>query len=559
MGVHLLPSAAARGLPPSVLDALGRLSKLDPRAAPWRIKFDLLPTLDFRHRASSVLLVALMRWALDPQPAVAMAAGETMQGIVESFPDRELLWLERRVRSWPPASPTVPEVRRSFAALATADVERLAQLAASSGPAALGVASMHSSGWVRGASVQRLAEIRSGREVPFLLMRLADWVPAVRSVAQEAMNERLSKAAAGDAQLAQVLVRHLQMADAMAARDLPASFLRDAIRMLLASTASAEAVHEGLSSSNLHHRRRCYRISLEHGLVEPFELLSRALIDGDAGLHQWAVQTILPRLDGERRQDALRAMLRDRVAQVRKVAVAGIGQGLSIPERDGLVRALHDPSAGVREEARFQLGRLGPFDAGAHYRAALDNAEPGALPGVLLGLADVGAKDDGARLLPFLSHPARSVREAAVIAAGKIAFEALYDRLARLLLDPHRRVVLAAIRQLEGRMSFRDAAPLLSVLAEEARPFVRHAVVRLLGTLDPWTALGALLEALMHPAPEVVALVLDELRAWPRENPVTGASAAQRERIARALRGTTHALDDALFGRFAKIVMGWPA
>jgi HEAT repeat protein len=546
-------------LPLHVFEALGQLSKLTGRTTPERLALDMLGELDYRDRAPSVLLLSLLRWARDPSHAVAVAACEAMQRIADDLSDQEMLWFERRVRNWHGDARAMLELRRPFDALTTADVERLARLAEASGPAVLGVASMHTSGWVRGASVKRLAESRTGGEVPFLLMRLADWVLAVRSVAKEALEARLGSAAGGDTRIAQVLVCHLDMADAMAERALAATFLRDAIKALTRSPASAAPVREGLSSPNLQHRRRCYRIALEHGLVDPFELLSRALADGDAGLHQWAARSIPPRLEGEPRQDALRAMLRDRVAQVRKVAVAGLGQGLSSPDLDGLTRALHDPSSGVREEARFQLGRLGPFDARAHYRAALDSADPGALPGVLLGLADVGAKDDGERVLPFLSHPARPVREAAVIAAGKIAFEMLYDRLARSLLDPHRRVVRAALRQLEGRMSFRDDAPLLSVLAEEERPFVRRAVVRLLGQLDPWTALGALLEALMHPAPEVVALVQDELRAWPRENPVTGASAAQRERIARALRGATHALDEALFGRFARIVMGWPA
>jgi hypothetical protein len=48
---------------------------------------------------------------------------------------------------------------------------------------ALGVASMHYSGYVRDAALRRLSDTQDGSELPFLLLRLNDWVEEVRQTA----------------------------------------------------------------------------------------------------------------------------------------------------------------------------------------------------------------------------------------------------------------------------------------------------------------------------------------------------------------------------------------
>jgi hypothetical protein len=55
----------------------------------------------------------------------------------------------------------------------------------------IGAASFHASGYVRGAAVRLLDEIETGVELRYLLIRLNDWVPVVRSAAQRAVQRRL--------------------------------------------------------------------------------------------------------------------------------------------------------------------------------------------------------------------------------------------------------------------------------------------------------------------------------------------------------------------------------
>ena len=59
-------------------------------------------------------------------------------------------------------------------------------------PTTVALATCHRSGFVREKAVEALAECRDGMELPFLLVRLNDWVPRVRFVAGKTVRARLS-------------------------------------------------------------------------------------------------------------------------------------------------------------------------------------------------------------------------------------------------------------------------------------------------------------------------------------------------------------------------------
>lgn len=55
----------------------------------------------------------------------------------------------------------------------------------------LGVASFHNNGYVRESALEMLSRVRSGIELPFVLLRLNDWVPQIRRIAADAISARL--------------------------------------------------------------------------------------------------------------------------------------------------------------------------------------------------------------------------------------------------------------------------------------------------------------------------------------------------------------------------------
>ena len=56
----------------------------------------------------------------------------------------------------------------------------------------LGLTSFHPDGYLREKALHALAARHSGIEIPFILLRLNDWVKEIRTVAREAFDERLT-------------------------------------------------------------------------------------------------------------------------------------------------------------------------------------------------------------------------------------------------------------------------------------------------------------------------------------------------------------------------------
>jgi hypothetical protein len=81
---------------------------------------------------------------------------------------------------------------QNWQALRPSDVGRLAQ--SKFATSLVGLASFHLNGHVREAAVAELASQRTGKELPFLLIRLNDWVPQVREAAASAVQARIKSA-----------------------------------------------------------------------------------------------------------------------------------------------------------------------------------------------------------------------------------------------------------------------------------------------------------------------------------------------------------------------------
>jgi hypothetical protein len=58
-----------------------------------------------------------------------------------------------------------------------------------------GILSMHANGYVRQFAVKALSKFTDGSEIPFLLLRLSDWVPQVSAEAVLSMQQRLTRLA----------------------------------------------------------------------------------------------------------------------------------------------------------------------------------------------------------------------------------------------------------------------------------------------------------------------------------------------------------------------------
>ena len=132
-------------------------------------------------------IIDILPFVIAAKPEVAAAAAMSVHKLVLGSTTKELAWLDCALRQrssysgdhfyeWHKVSPGQLGL-----------LDRFGDASVS----LLGMASFHQNGYVREGAIKRLNLITTGAELPFLMLRLNDWVSNVRDVAYEAIGSRL--------------------------------------------------------------------------------------------------------------------------------------------------------------------------------------------------------------------------------------------------------------------------------------------------------------------------------------------------------------------------------
>jgi hypothetical protein len=356
--------------------------------------------------------------------------------------------------------------------------------------------SSNPSGYTREKAVRKLASIRDGRELPYLLARVNDWVSQVREPAREAVLSRITP------QYAKHFLQHMELVTRMHRwRRADHSDLVRAIARLLVESAPRAALVAAMN-------RDLFDI-----LVAADPAIARdALRAKNATVRLRALRMLNER-------EAYESMLDDPSAPVRAAALLAAG------DRERLMAALFDGNANVRDVARFRLRGL---DFAALYREALH----------LPGLAETGSAADAELLLPFLSHASARMRRMAVRAIVKLGGATHVDRVTELLLDPVRSVSTQVRRSLAAHAPIVGADKLWSMFESTTAAHARTNLLLLMRMLPKWDSIALFVRATAD-RDEAIATTASELASlWNRtfNRDASIPTQRQREALAAALR-----------------------
>lgn len=432
-------------------------------------------------------VVDVAPFVLSENPSVERAAAAAVERLLSAVTPEDLARLDSVFRE---RSPYAGRYRMEWHRLAPSNLGRLESFSGQR-IVLLGLASFHESGYVREEAVHRLAGSTGGAELPFLFIRLNDWVANVREAARLAVGLRLSP------HYADSLVENLPLVARLGqAARADHSRVLEAVESLLKSADCRDALLRGLESKDGSVRRICFRLATEADGADTRAVLEHALADRDTVIRLWAARQISAGLGGEATEDLLEIMKGDHFMPVRREALRAL---ISLwPEKAlaELRRALFDPHASVREEARYQLRKAGEDDFASVYRKALADAVGGELYPAVSGIGETGTDSDDSMVLPYALHPLPKMRRAAIKA------------LARLNGDKHLSVFLTGLRD-ETPTASREARKALTsraaavggerlweiFSASSSLPHVRHNALNLLSRLGKWDGIYYLIRA----------------------------------------------------------------
>ena len=441
--------------------------------------------------------------------------------------------------------------RKSDWQLPDNDTDLIRRLAPFTG--ALGFISFHPSGYVRENVVNRLVKVRDGRELPFLLMRLNDWVPQVRAIARAAVLERIKPGYAAHFIHCLPLVDLLKQQQRQDHQPIVTT-----IQALLRSAPARPAVLASLESADRRLRRIILRLLAENPSFEALAVLHRALDDGDSVVRYWAARELRRHLDGPALTETLTKISNDRFMPVRREALYAFVEKLPHLAPVALRQALLDPHASVRETARFHLTQIGERRLDSFYRDKLDRAEPRQLATLIAGLGETGNREDAAKLLPFLQHPHPRIRFAALRAIARLDLEGASSHIVLALQDPSPSVAKAARHLLQRHTYLLSAAILWGMHQATPHAHVRQVTLSLIALLRWWQAAPLLLEAAATADEENRPMALDHLRQSCAAigNPIPRPQGDDLKNLSEALASHGWVLDHSLLGSFDWVLSG---
>jgi hypothetical protein len=402
---------------------------------------------------------------------------------------------------------------------------------------ALGIASCHHDGYVREQAVRRLAAPArrlatrgEGRELPFLLIRMNDWVSQVATAAAAAVDARLRQDVAETwIPLLPLLVRlgRLTRRKSLAA-------VLERVTALLRAPDNAILLVDAFTSAPPGVRREILAIAL--GTSAWPLVLERAMTDRDVVVRLRAARHLAALPDPATRRRLLDAAARDRFLPVRREALtlqlAAAALAGALQESD-LAATLLDRDPAIRHLARRELAKLGAgHDAAAFYRRAL--AARQAPIAALTGLAETGKQADAALALPWTGEASSRLRATAVRTLAKLDAPAHLPALVDLARVGSPRVAREAGRALAANTHLLRIEQIWAAL-ESAAAYNRTVLSAVLERFSKWDTLPYLLTLAYgdEPAPSARAA----LKRWDHRfnRSFVQPSAEQRQRILVAL------------------------
>ena len=451
-------------------------------------------------------IVDVLPFALASNSTVANAAAAAVHRLLLVTPLMDLVWIDSDLRkySYYPFVTSLEWYNLSPSQLGL--LERFAEASTS----LLALATSHRNGYVREKALRKLSLVTTGVEVPFLILRLNDWVPNVRELANTAIRSRLRPEYSTKLIANLELLSHLEHA-----RRADHSEITDAINQLLQSDECRTELLASLNSKDRFVRRACFKLVLASTTSDlQQQVVTQALNTNDTNVRRLAAETVRTAFTGATLERFLERIKRDPFMPVRREALRTAVE-LKLPQvTEALREALLDPTQSIREESRHHFRKIEAMDFGAFYRQHLTTAKPQMLFAAISGLGETGRPPDDTLLLPFCTHSASSIRRAAIKALAALKPEAHLETFLSALEDEAGGVSRLGAKVLARRTSSISAARLWDLFVSTPHLHVKRNVLSLMAKFTKWESISYLVRAHCEDDEEIVTMSKFAVNRW---------------------------------------------
>ncbi|HEY3853560.1 MAG TPA: hypothetical protein VGO67_04110 [Verrucomicrobiae bacterium] len=452
----------------------------------------------------SLAIPYLTSFLLNKQNDVRNAAARTIGHLIDNLKLSDFAQLDEASRKYWPCESSEPSQWRH---IKPHEVKQLWRLP--NPTSVIGITSFHGSGYIREAAVKELANNFDGSEMPFLLIRLNDWVSEVREMAETAILQRIRS------EYARHFLRNLHLVFRLRScgRSHDAKIVSGVIA-LLQEPGLAPILREGTLSTDGWLRRESFKIALAVKSEHRIALLKEVLSDADPTMRLWAARHVLPQLNDVDLLPVVTGLTQDRSMPIRCEALSVFVQRFPSESPGKLNIALLDASSSVRATARFWIKTQNPqFNFAEVYRKSLTDCTSKQVRAAILGLGETGTVTDAEAVLPFIEGPAVGIQKAAIHALAALDGDRNVPHFLTALTNEHPGISNEASRALDKR-TFSILDQLYSIFRSQKTLHVRTNVFKLMMNLNFWERGVFLFEALRDRDEKIIELGSRALRLW---------------------------------------------
>jgi HEAT repeat protein len=267
----------------------------------------------------------------------------------------------------------------------------------------LGVASLNAVGQVRQAALKEMALLQDGRIVPYVILRLADWVERVREEAHKIFAKLL-----GPQYIPYFLDCCYLLKWMEGVRRVDLSFTRSKIVDYLTNHVSLINFEKELRANCPLKRRLLYELLLKKGLDT--DLIHLVRNDSNPAIRFWFVRKLI-KSDFAGKEPLLLEFLDDSFTKTQLTIMRYVNDGNWLLYEDKIKEKLCSNSFSVRYLARFILKGKNYSCYSEYLRDAIKCTSKIKV-GHILGLAETGSEEDIFFIKDYITHTSAKYRQA---------------------------------------------------------------------------------------------------------------------------------------------------
>lgn len=440
---------------------------------------------DFNSMTELSQISSIFDWTFNPNLKIAEDAAKTIHRLLTSqtaFKNKSLYHSLRYID------------------LNKKDLKRLCNFETETQNSLFCVASMNSNGYVREEALKFLINTPTQKTFPYILFRLADWVPTIRKTAEGGVRNLIQQ------QDPRFLIHHHKIIDwllKIERFDLQAIH-QEVTEFIFSEENIGQLIHN-LDSYEEGDRYFIFRNLIARNKLDN-QIFEKILTDKNYLIRLLAIRNI----DLIEKPEILKRLLKDRSQKIRNYTINKIPESNLEEFQTELNRLLFDSSTAIRATSRLLISKFSNPDFPEVYRLGMTNNPTS---GFIIGLSEVGNKSDVNVIREFLSSDSGKLRAASLFAISNLDYDLSKKIAFELLNDSSNTVKKTCVTLISKDKSFGDLPKLRSIYAEGTSETKRF-VLKTISKYGGWDIAGDFLKGINEENEKLNQTAFAFLNSW---------------------------------------------